>query len=56
MIEYKVVTGRWESEIMDRVNAWLKQGWELQGGITLAISTSTLFAQAMIKQTGTPTE
>ena len=49
---YKVVTGRWESEIISRVNSWLEQGWVLHGGISVTSGGgSTIFAQAMIKPT-----
>ena len=49
---YKVVTGRWDSEIISRVNSWLEQGWVLQGGISVTAGGGmTIFAQAMIKPT-----
>lgn len=52
MVEtYKVVTGRWETEIIDRVNAWVEQGWVLHGGVSIAVGAAgTIFAQAMVRR------
>jgi hypothetical protein len=48
---YKVVTGRYETEIIQRVNNWIEQGWVIHGGISVASGTTTIFAQAMVKST-----
>ena len=48
---YKVVTGRWETEIIERVNSWCEEGWVLYGGISVAIGPAgTIFAQAMVRR------
>ena len=51
MVEtYKVVTGRWDTEIIERVNNWVQEGWVLHGGVSVAVGPAgTIFAQAMIK-------
>jgi hypothetical protein len=46
---YKVVTGRYETEIIERVNNWIEQGWVIHGGVSVAAGTTTIFAQAMVK-------
>ena len=51
MVEmYKVVTGRYETEIIERVNNWVEQGWVIHGGISVAAGTTTIFAQAMVRR------
>jgi hypothetical protein len=47
---YKVVTGRYETEIIERVNNWVEQGWVIHGGISVAAGTTTIFAQAMVRR------
>jgi hypothetical protein len=47
---YKVVTGRYETEIIERVNNWVEQGWVIHGGISVAVGTTTIFAQAMVRR------
>jgi hypothetical protein len=52
-MEYKVV---WETSITGltmKVNKLLGEGWTLQGGVSISVSTPTsgsMFAQAMIKE------
>lgn len=52
MVEtYKVVTGRWETEIIERVNNWVQEGWVLHSGVSVAVGPAgTIFAQAMVKR------
>lgn len=52
MVEtYKIVTGRWETEIIERVNNWSQEGWVLYGGVSVAVGPAgTIFAQAMVRR------
>jgi hypothetical protein len=48
---YKVVTGRYETEIIERVNNWVEQGWVIHGGVSVTAGGSgTIFAQAMVRR------
>jgi hypothetical protein len=47
---YRVVTGRYETEIIERVNNWVEQGWVIHGGVSVAVGTTTIFAQAMVRR------
>lgn len=59
MEKYIVVYSWDENELADRVNALLKDKWELQGGVSISISTikeddgetrfDIFFAQALVK-------
>ena len=53
-MEYKIVTATSESILEEEIRALLKQGWKLQGGISISYnrgrgSTDLYFAQALIK-------
>lgn len=53
-VAYQVVTDDDEEKLVQKVNALLDDGWELQGGISCALSEGddfryTIFAQAMTR-------
>lgn len=53
-MEYKIITASSESILEEEIMALLKQGWKLQGGISITYnngrgSTDFYFAQAVIK-------
>ncbi|GAA4764586.1 hypothetical protein GCM10023230_12700 [Flavobacterium hankyongi] len=53
-MEYKIVTDTSELLIEEKVAALLKQGWKLQGGISITFNagrgnSDLYFAQALIK-------
>ncbi|SHI91687.1 DUF1737 domain-containing protein [Flavobacterium terrae] len=53
-MEYKIITATYESKLEEEIAALLKQGWKLQGGISICYNrgygnTDLYFAQALIK-------
>lgn len=53
-MEYKIVRGSFEYELEEQIATLLKQGWKLQGGISICYNrgygnTDLYFAQALIK-------
>ena len=50
-MEYKVITGSKQESLVERVNSFLKDGWVLQGGVSVTIVSEEelLFAQAIVK-------
>lgn len=50
--QYKVIMNYTASDLAQKVNAALANGWELQGGVSMAITPggSFYFAQALIKK------
>jgi hypothetical protein len=55
-IEYKVISSGDMGVLVASVNLNIKQGWALQGGVSVSESmsqgyTNQLYAQAMIKET-----
>lgn len=49
-MSYRVVTGRYETEIISLVNSAYEEGWVVYGGVSVAISPGgTIFAQAMVR-------
>lgn len=53
-MEYKIVTATSELILEEEIKALLKQGWKLQGGISITYNhgrgnTDFYFAQAVIK-------
>jgi len=53
---YKVITARSEFDLQDRVNTYMRMGWEPLGAMTMTSSTElfvfteTEYGQAMIKK------
>lgn len=53
-MEYKIITATSESILEEAIKSLLKQGWKLQGGISITYnhglgSTDFYFAQAVMK-------
>lgn len=49
-MKYRVVTGWKETEFARDVSTLLQQGWQLQGGVSVAVNgLNQTFAQALIK-------
>ena len=49
-MSYRVVTGRYETEIISRVNSAHEEGWAVYGGVSVAVGPGgTIFAQAMVR-------
>jgi hypothetical protein len=51
-MEYMVITHHWISNLTERVNDAIKQGWVPQGGIAYAVGQGNdeRFAQAMVRE------
>lgn len=51
-MEYKVVDGKKEYELAEKVNALIKQGWRPQGGVSVVMTDSIFYVwlfQAMVR-------
>lgn len=54
-MEYIIVEGLNRSKLIKEVNKMIQQGWELQGGIDVAVSSGcTGYFQAMTKEENNP--
>jgi len=54
MMEYKVIQENSVSDLEQKVNQYLKENWQLQGGVSVAYSSfyggsKIFYAQALIK-------
>ncbi|MEP0987893.1 DUF1737 domain-containing protein [Ekhidna sp.] len=47
---YMIATGKNVKELTDEVQFRIDEGWTLQGGISITLATSPVFAQALIKE------
>lgn len=55
-LEYSIVIDESADEVVNLVNEALKEGWQLQGGLSVTVAANTrgtffLFGQAMVKET-----
>ena len=49
-IQYMIATGKNAKELTEEVQFRINEGWILQGGISITLATSPVFAQALIKE------
>lgn len=53
-MEYRIITSGVAMEVVERVNAALNDGWELQGGLQVAAAEDEgaylVYAQALVKR------
>lgn len=55
-LEYSIVIDESADEVVNLVNEALREGWQLQGGLSVTVAANTqgtffLFGQAMVKET-----
>lgn len=48
--QYMIATGKNVKELTEEVQFRMNEGWTLQGGISITLAASPLFAQALIKE------
>jgi len=51
-MEYRILEGRWSSDLEDKVNRLIKDGWIPKGGVAVTLDEydSETFYQVMIKE------
>ena len=49
-IEYTVVSANYGELFLKRVNDFLEEGWQLQGGVSVAVGNNVGFFQALTRE------